>query len=118
MIDTNVLNRQMQLLISHGYDFSLDDYGSGFSNIMRVKHLPFNNIKIDMQIVWEHFKSPDTFLQSAITLFTERGLTVTAEGVETKEMADALEAMGCTYLQGYYFSKPVPAQKFLELISK
>ena len=118
MIDTNVLNRQMQLLISHGYNFSLDDYGSGFSNIMRVKHLPFNNIKIDMQIVWEHFKSPDTFLQSAITLFTERGLTVTAEGVETKEMADALEAMGCTYLQGYYFSKPVPAQKFLELISK
>ena len=118
MIDVHILSRQMKNLISYGYDISLDDYGSGFSNIVRVKRFPFNNIKLDMGIVWEHFKQPDNILPSIVGIFKERGLSVTAEGVETKDMADALQNMGCTYLQGFYFSKPVPASEFLELVRK
>ncbi|MCR5064124.1 MAG: EAL domain-containing protein [Treponema sp.] len=118
MIDVHILSRQMKNLISYGYDISLDDYGSGFSNIVRVKRFPFNNIKLDMGIVWEHFKQPDNILPSIVGIFKERGLSVTAEGVETKDMADALQNMGCTYLQGFYFSKPVPASEFLDLVRK
>lgn len=118
MVDVHILSRQMNNLISYGYDISLDDYGSGFSNIVRVKRFPFNNIKLDMQIVWEHFKQPDNILPSIIGVFKERGLSVTAEGVETKDMADALQNMGCTYLQGYYFSKPIPASEFIDFVKK
>ena len=118
MVDAHILTRQMNTLISYGYDISLDDYGSGFSNIIRVKRFPFNNIKLDMQIVWEHFKEPDNILPSIINVFKERGLSVTAEGVESKDMADALQNMGCTYLQGFYFSKPVPTSEFLTVVKK
>ena len=118
MIDSRVLFRQMSLLCSSGYKFSLDDFGTGFSNITRVKKLPFSNIKIDMSVVWEHFKDPDTFLPGMINLFIKRGLSVTAEGIETPQMADELEKMGCTYLQGYNFSKPIPCEEFLDFVKE
>ena len=108
----------MSILITNGYSFALDDFGSGFSNIARVKTLPFNNIKLDMSIVWDYFNAPDDMLPNIIKTFRSKGLTVTAEGVETKEMAEALEKMGCNFLQGYYFSKPVPTSKFEEVIKK
>ncbi len=117
-IDSELLERQMKLLIARGYDFSLDDYGTGFSNIMRVKKLPFSNIKIDMQIVREHFALPDIFLPGTVQFFSEKGLSITAEGVETKEMADVLEAMGCNYLQGFYFSKPLPEKTFIRMLKR
>ena len=116
MIDSQTLKRQMNILITDGYDFSLDDFGTGFSNITRLQNFPFNNIKLDMSIVHEHFKSPDNILPSIVQAFISRGLSVTAEGVETKEMADGLEKMGCAYLQGYYFSKPIPYFEFENLI--
>ena len=118
IIDAKILKNQMNLLISDGYNFSLDDFGSGFSNITRVKKFPFNNIKLDMSIVRDHFKEPDNMLPNIVKTFTERGLSVTAEGVETKEMADVLENMGCKFLQGYYFSKPITVEEFKKLVSE
>lgn len=116
IIDTSILKKQMNILITDGYNFALDDFGAGFSNIAKVKSLPFNNIKLDMSIVWNHFNAPDQMLPNIIKTFRSKGLTVTAEGVESKEMADSLEKMGCTYLQGYYFSKPVPIKEFESVI--
>ena len=116
MIDTQILQKQMNLLITNGYNFSLDDFGTGFSNITRLKKFPFDNIKIDMTIVRDHFQSPDLILPSIVQALTDRGLSVTAEGVETKEMADGLQKMGCKYLQGYYFSKPIPCNEFEKLV--
>ena len=68
-----------------------------------------------MSVVRDHFNSPDNVLPSIVKAFVDRGLTVTAEGVETKEMADGLPNMGCKYLQGYYFSKPIPTHAFERL---
>lgn len=116
MIDSQILKRQMNLLITDGYDFSLDDFGTGFSNITRLKMFPFNNIKLDMSIVRDHFNSPDNILPSFIQAFKDRGLSVTAEGVETEEMSEGLRKMGCDYLQGYYFSKPIPTGEFERLV--
>lgn len=116
MIDLQILARQMELLITNGYKFSLDDFGSGFSNITRVKKFPFYNIKLDMSLITDYFKAPDNMLPGIIKIFKERGLSLTAEGVETKEMADALADMGCDYLQGYYFSKPIPMDEFKNLV--
>ncbi len=117
MVDPVVLKGQMDLLGQLGYSFALDDYGSGYANQFRIKTYPFSGIKLDMKIVWAHFREPDTLLPNAIQTFLNRGLNVTAEGVETKEMADALTQMGCTYLQGFYYSKPLPMDEFLKYVA-
>ena len=116
MIDPQILQRQMNILITDGYNFSLDDFGTGFSNVTRLNKFPFDNIKLDMSVVRDHFNQPDNVLPSIVKAFVSRGLSVTAEGVETKEMADGLTHMGVKYLQGYYFSKPIPTHEFVKLV--
>lgn len=116
MVDPNVLKRQMDQLSALGYEFNLDDYGSGYANQFRIKTFPFSGIKLDMKIVWAHFREPDCILPNAVQSFVDRDLSVTAEGVETKEMAEQLTRMGCTYLQGFYYSKPIPVDDFLNYI--
>ena len=118
MVDPEVLRGQMELLGQYGYTFALDDYGCGYANQFRIKAYPFSGIKLDMNTVWAHFKDPDTILPNTVKAFLGRGLTVTAEGVETEEMARQLTEMGCTYLQGYYFSKPVPMDVFIEYVKR
>ena len=116
MINKDILHSQMTKLINSGYKLSLDDFGSGFSNLSLIKALPFSNIKLDMSIVRGHFSSPDNMMPGLVGIFRNRGLSVTSEGVETKEMAEMLTSMGCNYLQGYYFSKPLPMDEFLKLV--
>lgn len=116
MVDEILLKKQMDALVSKGFVFALDDYGNGFSNIIRVKNLPFSNIKIDKQVVRDHFQNPDNILPATVKMFTERGQTVTAEGVETEEMAELLRDMGCTHLQGFFYSTPLPIEEFETLV--
>ena len=118
LVDPEVLRGQMELLGLYGFAFSLDDYGSGYANQFRIKAFPFSGIKLDMNTVWAHFKDPDTILPNTVSAFLGRGLTVTAEGVETEEMARQLTEMGCTYLQGFYFSKPVPMEEFILYVKR
>lgn len=65
-----------------------------------------------MDLVRRHCESPDRLLPAIIEVFKQEGFSVTAEGIETAEMADTMEEIGCDYLQGYYFSEPVPAAEF------
>ena len=118
MVDPEVLKKQMDVLGLLGYTFALDDYGSGYANQFRIKTFPFSGIKLDMKIVWAHFREPDAILPNAVHSFLDRGLTITAEGVENAQMAEGLTEMGCTYLQGYYFSRPLPMEEFLEYLRK
>lgn len=98
--------------------FSLDDYGSGYSNINYLVELPFSIVKIDKYIVWAAMKkvSSRKVLENTITMFKDINLKVVAEGIEDEEMMEMLIGMGADYLQGYYFSKPVPATTFIEYI--
>ncbi|WP_026508402.1 EAL domain-containing protein [Butyrivibrio sp. MC2013] len=114
LIDEAFLEWQMKVLIGKGFTFSLDDYGSGYSNQFKVKRYPFNGVKLDMGIVWAHFSEPDRLLPTTVRMFVDRGLSVTAEGVENKDMAEGLCDMGCTYLQGFYFSRPLSVERFVE----
>lgn len=99
---------------ARGFRFAMDDYGSGYANASRLKELPFSNVKIDKGVVWNYFHEPDAVLPLTVQMLHGIGCTVTAEGVETEEMVDALEKMGVDYLQGYYFSKPIPADEFVK----
>ncbi len=105
--DTISKMRELKLL---GVGFSMDDFGTGFSSLQYLKRLPLSQIKIDKSFVHEITTDPnDAAIVKAIILMTEAlGLTVIAEGVETKEQREFLDLNGCHFFQGYLFSKPLP----------
>ena len=112
MIDYALLQKQIQTMRLSGFQFVLDDYGSGYSNLSRLKRCPFINIKLDMEIVRDYFKEQDKILPTLVQTFKQMNFTVTAEGVETLEMVETMRGIGCDFLQGYYFSKPLPSHEF------
>ena len=118
MIDFSLLEKQIESLRRRGFQFALDDYGAGYSNLSRVIKYPFTNIKLDMEIVWDYIKNRDLLLPTLIQAFRQMGFTITAEGIETREMAEAMNAIHCDYLQGYYFSRPIGMEEFVEKYAK
>lgn len=114
MINYVKQEQQIQDLLDCGFQISLDDYGSGFSNLHQVKKYAFSNIKLDMNIVWDYIRDRDALLPALVQAFGQMGFSITAEGIETREMADAMAGIGCDYLQGYYFSKPLPMDGFAQ----
>ncbi|MCR5217387.1 EAL domain-containing protein [Treponema sp.] len=117
MIDYVLLRRQILTMQQSGFQFVLDDYGSGYSNVTRLKHCPFINVKLDMEVVWDYFKEQDKILPTLVETFKQMNFTVTAEGIESNEIAFAMKNIGCDYLQGYYFDKPLPVDVFLRKYS-
>jgi EAL domain-containing protein (putative c-di-GMP-specific phosphodiesterase class I) len=114
MVDLTILEKQIETLRGNGFQFALDDYGAGYSNLTRVKHYPFINIKLDMEVVWDYYREKDALLPALVQAFKKLNFTITAEGIETREMGEELTAIGCDYLQGYYYSKPLPEKEFIE----
>ncbi len=118
IVDENLMQRQIENLKKKGFYLVVDDYGTGYSNIKRLKRYPFINVKLDMSLVWDYVKDPGILVPKMIEAFKEIGYTVTAEGIETEEIAKAMEACGCTYLQGMYFTEPLPEEEFLQYIKQ
>ena len=113
MLDYSLLQSQILELDDCGFKLVMDDYGSGYSNLARVKSCPFVTIKLDMAIVWDYFRDRDTLLPTIVQGFKQMGMSITAEGLESEEMAQALADIGTDFLQGFYFSKPLPPNEFV-----
>ena len=111
--DYSMMQKQIKILQERGFSFVLDDYGSQYSNIARVRSFPFINIKIDKEMVWDYFRRRDNLLPTIIQVFRSMNFSITAEGIETEEMAGMLRDIGCDYLQGFFFSKPLPVDEFV-----
>lgn len=101
----------MRQLAELGVRFSIDDFGTGYSSLAYLKNLPIANLKIDQSFVRGLPDNSDdvAIVKTIISMAHSLGLYVVAEGVETKEQLEFLHAHGCDYVQGYYFSRPVPA---------
>ncbi len=112
MVSQSLLMKQMESMAEKGFKFVLDDYGKGYSNLARLQKCPFINIKIDIELVRAYCLKQDRLLPGMVAGFKQMGYSVTAEGIETREMADAMIDIGCDYLQGFYFSKPMPMKDF------
>ena len=104
-----------------GFSFSMDDFGTGYSNLSQMNQMRYDLVKMDKSIIWDAFgkgnEKSERLLSSVISLLKAINVKIVAEGVETKEMTDYLTEKGVDYLQGYYFSKPVNEDKFLDIIS-
>lgn len=114
--DMSLLQIQMHKLHKLGVTFSLDDYGTGFSNLTLILQLPLEAIKIDKSIVWAYFDGSNLMLKNIIKMFKESGYKIICEGIETKEMVDTLTEFGVDFLQGFYFSKPIPEEQFIQYV--
>lgn len=97
-----------------GVSISLDDFGTGYSSLSYLRQFPFDALKIDRSFVMDiNEDKDDTSLVEAIILMGHKlGLTVVAEGVETKQQRDFLKERHCDLLQGYFYSRPIPAAEF------
>lgn len=120
MGDVSVVNDNIRKLVEYGINFSLDDYGSGHSNIDYINQMPFTLIKLDKSIIWEAFKNDKAgiTLKYTIGMLNELQLLIVAEGVETEDMKNHLVEIGCHYMQGWYYSKAVSDHEFMTLIEK
>ncbi len=110
---------KMDALKLYGIKFSLDDFGTGYSSLSYLKRLPINELKIDKSFVNDILTDPNdaAIARMIIRLAQSMELIVIAEGVETKEQRDWLEQEGCYKYQGYYFGRPMSAEKFNEYIA-
>lgn len=103
-----------------GVEISIDDFGTEYSSLSRLNHMPVNRIKIDRSFISNLFSSDkeQTLVKGMIHLSQTLGLRVVAEGVEHEEQARFLREHGCDEIQGYYISRPVHAEDLLKLFSK
>lgn len=103
------IKANIKVLTDYGFGFSLDDFGSGESNLDYLVKLPVKYLKLDMNMIWAYFKSENAkhTVLSIIKIAHEMGLKVVAEGVETKEQFEELSTKGVDFIQGYYFYRPL-----------
>jgi diguanylate cyclase (GGDEF)-like protein len=124
LTETALVNHQkegtdtLHALRAMGLHLSVDDFGTGYSSFSYLKHFPLDTLKIDRAFIRDITSDPaDAAISTAIiALGHALGLTVTAEGVETAEHVDLLRKQGCDQMQGYYFSRPMPAEGMAELL--
>lgn len=119
VLSTEALRNNMTCLMEKGVNFSLDDYGTGFSNTASIVEYPFHTIKLDKSMLWSSTDSEKAMcaLEYMIAMIKSMHMELICEGVETIEQANMLERMGCDYFQGYYYSKPVGGEAFLDLLA-
>ncbi len=116
--DHLLIRKQMLRLQEKGATFSLDDFGTGTSNLIRLLNLPIHVVKLDMYIVRSYFTGRTGILPDLVRMFHNANVRVVAEGIETAEMKETLAGIGCDYEQGYYYSRPVPLDEFIELLQE
>ncbi len=113
-----VLLENMEKLRDFGCSFSLDDFGTGESNLDYIVNMPVDIVKFDRSMTVAFFTNDRArvMLEAVITMIKRMGLKIVAEGVEEKEQLDVLSELGVDYIQGFYFSKPLPVDWFIDFI--
>ncbi len=119
--NSHFINNALRILHGYGYVVEMDDFGSGYSSLNILKDIDFDMIKLDMRFFREERKSGQggrggIILSSVVRMVNWLQLPMIAEGVETMEQADFLRSIGCDYIQGYLYSKPLPGREFERLL--
>ena len=115
--EQNEMLTNIENLSARGFHFSLDDYGTGYSNISRAIEMPLSVVKLDKSItkIGENTKFYAIGMNT-IRMIKDMNMDIVAEGIEDGETLRKFEEMGCDYIQGFYFSKPLPKDEFIQFI--
>ena len=106
-------------LYEMGFSFSIDDYGTGYSNISRLLTGYYENVKLDKSILWNsETMAGMKILKELNFLLRDMKLTIIQEGVETEEQLKLVKSLGTPLVQGFYYSKPIPEKDFMEFLRK
>ena len=116
----DMLIQNMKELVDRGYRFSLDDFGKGESNLMYIVDMPVSIVKMDMDMTRAYFESNKAkeVLRTVVRMSHRLGLKVVCEGVETEMEAETLYYENVDFIQGYYYSMPLPEPDFIEIVKQ
>ena len=114
------LLKNMDRLMDYGVRFSLDDFGTGASNLNYIVDMPVNLVKFDREMIQAYFASGKAkyVMDAAMHMISGMGLEMVAEGIETEEQYRKMEEIKINFIQGYYFSKPLPEEEFLAFLER
>lgn len=114
------LIQTIECLRSSGFIVEMDDFGSGYSSLNSLKDVPVDVLKLDLCFLSgeNRLRRSEQILVSIVEMSKKLNLKIIAEGVETKEQADFLTSIGCSIIQGFYYSRPVPIEEFEKLLSQ
>jgi EAL domain-containing protein (putative c-di-GMP-specific phosphodiesterase class I) len=109
---------EIAALRSDGVSITIDDFGSGYSNLARMKDMPLDRVKLDASLTRDidHSESARTIVASVVHLIHGLGAEVVAEGVERREQLEVLRTIGCDLVQGYIFAQPMGGDEFAEWV--
>ena len=114
-----IMDGNIKKLSEMGYSFSLDDYGVGYSNIQRLRKLPLSMIKIDKSMVDDIFtEDGGVIIKNTVRMMQGINKKLIMEGAETKETVELLSSLSCEYIQGFFFSKPLPGEEFISFLEQ
>lgn len=115
-----ILLRNMNKLLDYGVKFSLDDFGTGQSNLNYIAEMPVSFVKFDRSMICSYFESLKSkyIMDAAMQMIHGMKLHIISEGIETEEQFKVMEQLGISYIQGYYFSKPLEEEEFLTFIKE
>ena len=118
MENDRVFLDNMYTLKKYGVSFSLDDFGTGQSNLNYIVAMPVDIVKFDRSMTLSYFENAKAkyVMNAAMTMIRGLNLEIVSEGIETAEQLKIMEELGIQHIQGYYFSKPLPENKFIEFI--
>ena len=118
MRDTELTSRNLNLLNAMGVKLIIDDFGTGYSSLSYLKKLPIHKLKIDKSFITDLAKDRDdqAITNAIVAMAHILKLKVIAEGVETEGQETLLESQDCDEMQGFLFSKPIPAGEFEKLL--
>ena len=110
----------MAVFSKMGIHLTLDDYGTGYSSLSYLSQFPLDILKIDKSFInqMETNNKGLALTQTIIAIAHNLSLEVVAEGVETEQQLNLLRKLSCEYVQGYFFSKPIPASEITSLLEK
>lgn len=116
--DSEAVEKTLVKIRDAGMKVALDDFGTGCSTLLSILDMPVDYVKIDKSLVWSYDAGDNQFLDDLMPVIKLEGKQVIAEGIETEEHIEIFRRLKGDFLQGYYFSKPVPEREFVSFVKK
>lgn len=116
--DPEAVEHTLARLRKSGMQVALDDFGTGCSTLLGVLELPLDYVKIDKSLVWSYDAGDNRFLDDLMPVIRAEGKKVIAEGIETEDHIEIFRRLKGDFLQGYYFSKPLPEREFVNFVKE